>query len=233
MAAEFRRDRLRALSAPLFMAIRLSQEFNIVLRIPVQSPPNSAANEDTASREEEKGILTPWSQAKDWRSRVVEVGSIFGIPERKQPEEIMREFAARFGLADAPLEKEALLSSIAERLGLGESRGKPYISLLESIGANLGVQTEPFFDQNLYYMKAEQYWTESIARKLGIPTLKNEEEILLGVGERLGIEFGPDEKEDAAILRRIALRLGLPPAEDSATMLRLVESAVRGRPFAR
>lgn len=223
------RERLKALGMPLFIAVGTAAELQKVPAQFISTLLNPAPSPETDIALRPSGITTARSQNQDWHSKIIEVGSVLGISERRSSDEIIRDLEIIFDIPGSP-EPEKGLAAIAGKLGL-ENSSSPYILLLESIGAKLDVPKEYFFDESLYYAKAEQCWIEGIAKRLGISLCRSDQEILLRVGEKLGVDFTSVEKSEAAILQRISVTLDVSSTGDLMATLNRVESAIRDRRF--
>lgn len=180
----------------------------------------------TRRGQEPPGPLTFLSSGRSWRDQLVDVARILGIQEEREASEVWRQAAEQLGASPSAPDEEGALRAVATEMGL-EAEGASYVTLLESIGEELGVSREYVFDLNKYYLSAERYWTHRIAEALDIPPFRDDDELLRRVVEGLRSETGVAPERGATPERAVHRPSGSTDVGDPSDLLREIETRVR------
>jgi hypothetical protein len=208
MSDQFRKDRLNALLVPVFFAGKaLEAVHTLPFRIAMEIVGQPTRQEEVTEKTSMVGIFTPRSISANFDAGLIEMASILGISELRDVDDLLRDVAGHLGVVDEEFDEAKLLLKIAGKTGVTTANGSPFL-VLESIGRSLGIPSENIFDKNAYYGRAEKYWVAHIAQRLKVRTVKDNEELLADVAQRLGVSL---EKEDdnQKKLEKIAKHLGL------------------------
>lgn len=222
---EFRKNRIRAMLAPVILAGKALTSFEA---LPVRLVAEIATKQPKAAS------LGQSSGFTDFRTGLVETASIVGATEQRSSDDMLRDVASHLGITDPDLGKETLLLEIARKSGVECQRGPPLL-MLETIGRRLGLPPSDIFDRNAYFNGAERYWAWRLAQKFGVRTAKNDEELLTEAAKKLGVPLSlDDEKKVGGLLRQIARHLDVSDkSNDDLTIISLIHTRLLTLPTGR